>query len=76
VFIEELLSFATGKDADGKALLTKKDMSRILGKRRAQAKATNKDYTLSYYHKIFGSTKYVIVQTCPSYLGLTSLVLV
>ncbi|KAN0094635.1 hypothetical protein V8E55_002922, partial [Tylopilus felleus] len=57
-FIQELLSFATGKDADGKALLTIHDTSRILGKRRAEAKATNKDYTLSLYHKIFGSTKY------------------
>ncbi|KAH0831214.1 Chloroperoxidase [Lanmaoa asiatica] len=55
-FIEELLSFATGKDADGKPLLTKKDMSRITGKRRAEAKATNKDYTMSLFHKIFGSS--------------------
>ncbi|KAN0094621.1 Chloroperoxidase [Tylopilus felleus] len=55
-FIQELLSFATGKDADGKALLTIHDTSRILGKRRAEAKATNKDYTLNLYHRIFGST--------------------
>ncbi|KAG8216080.1 Chloroperoxidase [Butyriboletus roseoflavus] len=54
-FIEELLSFSTGKDADGKLLLTKKDMSRIMGKRRAEAKVTNKEYTLSLFHKIFGS---------------------
>jgi len=54
-FIEELLSFATGKDAEGREILTIKDMSRILGKRRAEAKATNKDYTLSLFHKIFGS---------------------
>lgn len=54
-FVEELLSFATGKDAEGKPLLTIKDMSRILGKRRAEAKATNKDYSLSLFHKVFGS---------------------
>jgi len=54
-FIEELLSFATGKDAQERSLLTKKDMSRILGKRRAEAKARNKDYTLSMFHKVFGS---------------------
>lgn len=68
-FIEELLSFATGNDADGKPLITKKDMSRIQGKRRAEAKVTNKDYTLSLFHKIFGSSKYVIHH--PIYLGLT-----
>ncbi|KAG9307986.1 Chloroperoxidase [Chiua virens] len=55
-FIEELLSFATGKDTEGKALLTKRDMSRIMGKRRAEAKATNKDYSTSLFHKIFGSS--------------------
>ncbi|KAF8452558.1 Chloroperoxidase [Boletus edulis BED1] len=54
-FIEELLSFATSKDADGKALLTERDMSRISGKRRAEAKVTNKHYTMSLYHKFFGS---------------------
>ena len=60
-FIEELLSFATGKDADKNPLLTIKDMSRILGKRRAEAQATNPQYTTSFFHKIFGSTKYVLV---------------
>jgi len=55
-FIEELLSFATGKDADGKPLLTERDMSRIQGKRRAEAKVTNKQYTMSLYHKLFGSS--------------------
>ncbi|KAF8558699.1 Cloroperoxidase [Imleria badia] len=54
-FIEELLSFATGKDADGNPLLTKSDMSRIMGKRRAEAKVTNKAYTTSLYHRVFGS---------------------
>lgn len=40
--------------------MTKSDMSRIQGKRRAEAKATNKAYTLSLFHKLFGSSKYVI----------------
>ncbi|KAF9224876.1 Cloroperoxidase [Gyrodon lividus] len=54
-FIEELLSFANGKDAEGRHLLTIKDMSKISGKRRAEARATNKDFSLSLFHKIFGS---------------------
>ncbi|KAG1871448.1 hypothetical protein F4604DRAFT_1926181 [Suillus subluteus] len=43
-FIEELLAAATGKDEDGNDLITAKDLSRMLGKRRAIA------------HAIFGST--------------------
>ena len=70
-FIEELLSFATDKDANGNGntLLTKRDMSRIQGKRRADAKATNKAYTLSFFHKVFGSSK--CVSRCRPGLGLT-----
>ena len=59
-FIEELLSFSTGKDAEGKPLFTRKDLSRIMGKRRAEAKATNKEYTTSFFHRMFGSAKYVV----------------
>ncbi|KAI9568887.1 hypothetical protein HD554DRAFT_2096480 [Boletus coccyginus] len=55
-FIEELSSFATGKDAVGNPLLTNKDLSRILGKRRAESKATNKEYNLRFAHRVFGST--------------------
>jgi len=55
-FIEELLSFATGKDADADPILTTKDMSRILGKRRAEAKANNPQYTTSLFHRLFGSS--------------------
>ncbi|KAF8836990.1 Cloroperoxidase [Paxillus ammoniavirescens] len=54
-FVEELLSFASGKDAEGRDLFTVKDISRILGKRRAEARATNKDYSLSLFHKVFSS---------------------
>jgi len=54
-FVEDLLTFASGKDAEGRDLFTIKDMSRILGKRRAEARATNKDFTTSLFHKVFGS---------------------
>ncbi|KAL4061672.1 Chloroperoxidase [Scleroderma citrinum] len=54
-YIEELLSFATGKDNDNRTTLTISDMSRILGKRRAECKAANKEYSLSRFHKVFGS---------------------
>ena len=59
-YVEELLSCATGKDNEGRTLLTIKDMSGILGKRRAECKATNKEYSLSFFHKVFGSAKYVV----------------
>lgn len=59
-YVEELISFATGKDADGKPLLTTGDLSRILGKRRAVSKATNNDYSLRFIHRLFSSSKYVV----------------
>jgi len=55
-FIEELLGASTCKDKNGNNILTSKDLSRILGKRRAVARATNKEFSLSFFHKIFGSS--------------------
>lgn len=59
-YIEELLATPTVKDKDGNDIITAKDLSRILGKRRAVARAVNKEYSLSLFHRIFGSTKYII----------------
>lgn len=56
-FIRELLAEATGKDADGSAILTIEDMSRYSTKRRVEAREANPDFTLEKIHKIFGSTK-------------------
>ncbi|KAG0704170.1 Chloroperoxidase [Suillus ampliporus] len=55
-YIEELLAATTGKDKDGNDILTSKDLSRILGKRRAVARAVNKEFSLSFFHKVFGSS--------------------
>lgn len=55
-FIEELLVAATGRDKEDNTVITTKDLSRILGKRRAVARAVNKEFSLSFFHKIFGST--------------------
>jgi len=55
--VKGLLGFATGKDADGNAVLTTADLSRYSGARRAQAKATNDQFSLSSFHKVFGSSK-------------------
>jgi len=55
-FIEDLLASATGKDADGNLMLTAADLSRYSGKRRADARATNPDFTLDTFHKVFGSS--------------------
>ncbi|KAG2058107.1 Cloroperoxidase [Suillus hirtellus] len=54
-FIEELLAAYTGKDQYGNDVLTTKDLSSILGKRRAIARATNSEFSLSFFHKVFGS---------------------
>lgn len=59
-FIEELFTFATGKDPAGYTLLTIKDLSRVMGKRRAESKATNKTYALHLAHKFFASAKWVV----------------
>lgn len=56
--IKGLLAEATGKDADGKPLLTIEDLSRYSSKRRVEAKETNTaDFTLADIHKKFGSSK-------------------
>jgi hypothetical protein len=60
-FIEELLALSTVKDKDGNDIITAKDLSRILGKRRAVARAVNKEFSLSLLHKLFGSTKYAVL---------------
>ncbi|KAG1867262.1 hypothetical protein DFJ58DRAFT_723935 [Suillus subalutaceus] len=38
-------------------------ISRMLGKRRAIARAVNKEFSLNFIHKIFGSTKYIITSS-------------
>jgi hypothetical protein len=55
-FVEELLASATGKDKEGKPILTGKDLAAYSSKRRVDAKATNPEYTLDLFHKIFGSS--------------------
>ena len=56
--IEELLSSASGKDADGKPILTAVDLARALSQRLADAKATNPEFTTSLLHRLFGSGKW------------------
>ncbi|KAF8173711.1 Chloroperoxidase [Pholiota molesta] len=55
-FIKELLDSASGKDKEGNVLLTQKDLSDYSAKRRVDAHATNPDFTLSTFHKVFGSS--------------------
>jgi len=52
--VQELLAGATG---DGGALLTKKDLSRALSKRRVEARKENSAYSESLFHNGFGSAK-------------------
>lgn len=59
-FIKELLESASGKDEDGNALLTAKDISEFSAKRRVEARATNPEFSLSLAHKLVGSSKCVL----------------
>jgi len=54
--VRGLLEAATGKDPDGSAILTAADLSRYSAIRRADAKATNDQFSLSFFHKMFGSS--------------------
>ncbi|KAJ7481266.1 Chloroperoxidase [Mycena galericulata] len=58
-FIDELLTSASGKDADGNPLLTVADLSRYSSKRRADVRATNPEFVLDKQHKMFASSKCV-----------------
>lgn len=56
-FIKELLDSASGKDKEGNVILTPEDLSAYSSKRRVDAKAANPDFSLSTFHKMFGSSK-------------------
>jgi hypothetical protein len=55
-FIRELLDSASGKDKDGEPLLLPKDVSAYSAKRRVDARETNPNFSLSFFHKMFGSS--------------------
>jgi hypothetical protein len=58
--VSDLLDDATGSMADGSPRMTIPDLSRALSKRRVDAKKTNKEYSESLIHNMFGSSKYVL----------------
>ena len=58
--IEELLMSGTGPNGD----LTAADLSRLGGKRRAESRAKNPQYSLGFIHKFFSSAKCVICFYC------------
>lgn len=55
--VNELLEGATGTMPNGSPRLTIPDLSRALSKRRVDARRTNKEYTESLFHNVFGSSK-------------------
>ncbi|KAI0664086.1 Cloroperoxidase [Cubamyces menziesii] len=63
--VEEVLSSGTGPDGN----LTKADLSRLLGKRRVEAKQRNPKYSMSFIHKMFGSSKCVLHINLPCVWG-------
>jgi hypothetical protein len=67
-YIEELLASASGKDKDGNDVITVKDLSKLLGKRRAVSRAVNKEFKLKTFHKLFGCAKYLISSFVSKYI--------
>lgn len=57
--VDAFLKEATETMPDGSPRLSKADMSRALSKRRAEARKTNKEYSETFFHNVFGSAKYV-----------------
>ncbi|PPQ71241.1 hypothetical protein CVT26_010983 [Gymnopilus dilepis] len=55
-YVKELLALASGKDKDGNVILTPKDLSEYSAKRRADSRANNPQFTLDFFHKVFGSS--------------------
>lgn len=56
--VEQLLGSATGGSEDSR-VLTRKDLSAILSRRRAECRLSNSNYSETFFHKGFGSAKYV-----------------
>lgn len=54
--VEQLLAGATGGTPAAR-LLTKRDLSTALARRRVESKRTNAAYTESLFHNVFGSAK-------------------
>jgi hypothetical protein len=70
--VADLLAEATGSQADGSAKLTIPDLSRALSKRFVDAKKTNKQYSESLIHNVFGASKFVVSSFSTTLLTVTS----
>ncbi|KAF8888795.1 hypothetical protein BD779DRAFT_1672126 [Infundibulicybe gibba] len=53
--IKDLVECATGKDKDGKPLLTLADLSKFSSQRRVDSKAANPEYSMAKIHRLFAS---------------------
>ncbi|EME47288.1 hypothetical protein DOTSEDRAFT_69279 [Dothistroma septosporum NZE10] len=53
--VDDLLKEATGTTPDGHPFMTKADLSRALSRRRADARKSNREYSESFFHNMFGS---------------------
>jgi hypothetical protein len=66
--VDDLLKEATAKMSDGSPLMTIPDLSRVLSKRRKDARKTNQAYSENLFHNMFGSAKYVFSPILFSFL--------
>jgi hypothetical protein len=58
--VEDLLGHASGRDVDGKPVLTFLDLSNVLSRRLADCRANNPEYFRSFLLLFFGFAKYVL----------------
>ena len=62
--VERVLAAGTGKNG---TLLTKKDLSRLLGARRVESKKNNPKFSQAFIHRMFGSSKCVFFPSPSSF---------
>lgn len=55
--IESLLNSASGKDADGNAILTYADLGKAFSQRQADSKASNPEFSMNLLLRMFGFGK-------------------
>ena len=54
--VERVLTCGTGPGGN----MTPRDLSKLLGQRRVEAKNANPEYSQALIHKLFGSSKYIM----------------
>jgi len=60
--VEDLLGHASGKDVDGKPVLTFSDLSEVLSQRLAECKLNNPEFSMTFWLRLFGLGNCAVLQ--------------